>query len=275
MIYKEISIRVKDAETEGKLTTYLLSKSKELDRNVHPLILICPGGGYEYTSDREAEAIALQWNSFGYHAAVLRYSVYPALFPTSLLEVATCMKLFRENAKEWGIDENRILVQGFSAGGHLAASFGCFWKEDFVAKALELTDSECIRPNGLILAYPVITAGPFTHQGSIDHLLGDGEVREKYLEKMSLENQVTKDVPPTFLWTTSEDGCVPAENAFFFFQALRKNDVPAEIHCFAKGGHGLSLADERTEDPFHGAKERLCTGWMDLANKWLEEVILK
>ena len=130
MIQERIKIQVQGSDDYAHLDTYILGNYLDDEPNPRkPLVLICPGGAYRMTSNREAEPIALQFNSIGYHAAVLRYSCKPAVYPTALLEVAKSVQLIREKGEEWGIDTEKILVMGFSAGGHLAASYGVFWKE--------------------------------------------------------------------------------------------------------------------------------------------------
>ena len=141
---------------------------------MRPVIVICPGGGYEWVSEREAEPIALKFVGAGYHAVVLHYSVAPAAhYPTALRQLAWTVAHLREHAAEYHIDPNKVVVAGFSAGGHLAASYGVFWKKKtFLAEELGV-DAEQLRPNGLLLSYPVITSGPKAHRGSFTNLLGD------------------------------------------------------------------------------------------------------
>ena len=172
----------------------------------------------------------------------------------------------------WEVDENAIIIEGCSAGGHLAASYACMWKRDFVSKALlgDTKDSskEKLRPNGLMLCYPVITSGKFAHRGSIENLLGD---RYEYMkEDMSLENQVNSDVPKTFIWHTFTDGSVPVENSLLFATALRENNINTELHIFPEGGHGLSLANKLTLS--NGGNEDVPSAapWIDLATTWLD-----
>ena len=139
-------------------TAWILGKSGKTQEKKRKAVIICPGGGYEMTSDREAEALAVKFMAMGYHAAILRYSVAPARFPEALLQLATAVAMLRENAEKWHIDTGKIVVQGSSAGGHLAASLGVFWNKPFVAEALGM-DAGKFRPNGLMLSYPVITSG--------------------------------------------------------------------------------------------------------------------
>ena len=204
---------------EARLITYLQDYYEEIGIKERPLVLICPGGGYGYTSAREGEAFAMQFLAMGYHAAVLKYSCAPAVFPTALTELALAMRLIRDNAQDWNVAADKILVLGCSAGGHLAASLGTLWDEDFLARELGLgaLEHEKIRPDGLILCYPVITAGEFAHRGSFQNLLGE---REKELAPLlSLETRVTQKVPPVFLWHTYTDASVPVENSLLFLNA--------------------------------------------------------
>ena len=122
MIHEKIEIQLKDSEFKANLFTYFLDNSPEIDpERKRPVVLICPGGGYQMTSDREAEALAVRFMAIGYHAAILRYSVAPARFPEALLQLATAVAMLRENAEKWHIDTEKIVVQGSSAGGHLAS----------------------------------------------------------------------------------------------------------------------------------------------------------
>lgn len=245
MQYQVLDMRVKGSVGTPTLTTYIIDDSEILLVHERPMVLICPGGGYNHLSDREGELMALQFLSMGYHAAVLRYSVSPAVYPTPLLELASAMALIRKNGKQWHIAEDKILVHGSSAGGHLAAMLGCFWQEEWLAAEVAEGKNELLKPNGMILSYPVITSGEFAHRGSFDMLMGENASQE-LLEKLSLEKQVTENTPPAFIWHTFEDGAVPVENSLMFAQALRQKKVPFELHIYPKGGHGLGLGNELT-----------------------------
>lgn len=271
MICREYPIQVEGSTPEAKLTTYLISHSEEINVQKRPMIIVCPGGGYCFVSDREAEMFALQWTAYGYHAVVLRYSVAPAVYPIALLELAAAVKMMKEHAEEWHIDKDKILIEGSSAGGHLAASYGMFWKKPFLAEKAGVS-AEMLRPAGIILNYPVITSGEFAHEDSFRKLL-DTRYEEMKAE-MSLEHQVSEDMPPAFIWSTNEDDLVPAENSLLLALAMRKHNIPVELHLFAKGGHGLGLADERTMDMGGYGVEKECQVWMKLADAWLREVIL-
>lgn len=258
-----------DTIFEPTLIAYCPDNTTEVDINrKRPSIIICPGGGYEFLSDREAEPIALRFMSFGYNAFVLRYSIRPEKHPHPLLEAAAAAAIIRKRAKEFNADTDQIAICGFSAGGHVAASLGVFWNADFVSKALE-TDNNQFKPNAMILSYPVISSGEFAHRGSFDNLVGT-DADQSLLDKVSLEKQVHDLVPPAFIWHTFNDDCVPVENTLMFAAALRKHKVPFELHIYPEGFHGLSLCEYETsqfkelENPHAGTWISLCREWMTL-----------
>lgn len=268
MIHKKISIDVQGEHSEGAyMLTYFWEESRELyPGQKRPVILICPGGAYRMTSDREAEAIAIRFMSMGYHTAVLRYSVSPARYPVALHQLAKAVSILRERSEEWFIRPEQIVVMGFSAGGHLAASLGMFWNQGEITNALELAPEQ-IRPNGMILCYPVITSGAFGHEESFRNLLG--ERYEELREQMSLEKQVSKDTPKTFIWHTFEDTVVVPENSLFFVQAMKKAGIPVEYHLFPEGNHGIGLGNELTANENGRGIVPGCEVWSSLAERWL------
>lgn len=265
-------IQVGESLPDTKLVTYIQDTYQEVGIPSRPLVLICPGGAYAYTSNREAEAFAMQFLAMGCHAAVLRYSCAPACYPTSLTELAYSMALIREKSQEWHVD--KILVLGCSAGGHLAGSLGVFWQEEFLARALG-KDNRCFRPDGLILCYPVITTGEYAHRGSVENLLKDMAKDPAWLAKMSLENQVTSLTPPTFIWHTFTDGSVPVENSLLFVGALRRAGVNTEFHMYPAGGHGLGLANRLTQTAGGDAIQEECATWISLVRTWIEKQFIE
>lgn len=267
MIYNVFDMTAEGSVGNPSLTTYLIDASEGLLVNERPMVIICPGGGYNHLSVREGELLALQFLAMGCHAAVLRYSVSPAVYPAQLAELARAVALIRKNAEKWHIQKDKILIQGSSAGGHLAASFGCFWKTDFL-KQLTGENEELLRPDGLILSYPVITSGEFAHRGSFEMLLGGRY--DELLEEMSLENQVNEDTPKTFLWHTFEDATVPVENSLLFVQALRRKNIPVEFHLYPKGGHGLGLGNELTCSAAGKEIQPEVTTWINLVKSFIE-----
>lgn len=275
MIHKKIEIKARGMEAVGNLYTYFLDSSIEMRPNEkRPVILMCPGGGYEMTSDREAEPMAMQFLAMGYHVAILRYSVCPVRYPAALLQVAESVLYLKEHADEYHIDPEKIVVQGCSAGGHLAANYGIAWNSPFLTKLMWMeNDPERLRVAGLLLCYPVITSGEKAHEESFRNLLG--EQYEEKKEELSLENQVTPDTPPTFLWHTATDETVPVENSLYFFQACLQQGVSAELHIYPVGGHGLSLANEETCRANGIGVQKECQSWIGLAQTWLEEILIK
>lgn len=242
------------------IDTYLLEGEK-----VRSAVLICPGGGYRYTSAKEGEPVALKFNEAGFHAFVLNYSVSPARHPLPLLDVSRAMCLIRQYADIWRVNKNQIAICGFSAGGHLAASLGVHWNKPFLQDVQEsIQGLNC--PNALILCYPVITSGKYAHRASFENLLGSAPSSD-LLEEMSLEKHITKKTPPAFLWHTLEDETVPVENSLLFAQALRENHVPFEMHIYPSGQHGLSLATEECNDE---TKHLHAASWFELCTRWLK-----
>ena len=250
------------------LHAYLLDASSEIPAmQTRPAVIICPGGGYAYRSDREAEPVAMRFLAQGIHAFVLEYSVAPARYPAAALELAAAVQLVRRNADALGVKPDQIYVMGFSAGGHLCATVGTLWHTPVFAQALGAGGEKSWRPDGMLLCYPVITMGEYTHQGSRDCLLGSG-APAALRDALSLETGVTAETVPAFLWHTYEDGAVPVENVLLFATALRKAGVPFELHIYEKGGHGLALCDVTTaQGSEHIAPDN--ANWMRMALAWL------
>ena len=263
MIYKEFPIKADGSLEYARLTVYVLdTPGTKIDLKVEerPMMLLCPGGGYAFTSFREAEPLAMSFLSKGYHVCVLDYSVAPATFPTQLLEVEEAMRIICEHSEEWNVDTKHIYIHGASAGGHLACSYGVFWNSGYVKHHIE--------PAGIILSYPVITSDPeCAHMDSFYNLLGDSYDDMK--EIVSLEKQVTNAMPPTFVWHTDTDALVPVENSLLLATALKRAGVSMELHIFPEGEHGLSLANYLVETVDGSGVNEYCACWIDYAHKWL------
>ncbi|NLM00369.1 MAG: alpha/beta hydrolase [Treponema sp.] len=212
-----------------------------------PLMIICPGGGYEHLSVREADPVAHKFNSLGFHCVILHYSLCPSVFPTALLELCQIIKYYRQNADTFFIDKNKICLCGFSAGGHLCASCGCFWNASFITEKMQC-NSELYKPNMLLLSYPVISAGEFAHKGSFCNLFNikHEDFQSSIFQNVSLEFHISQTVPPVFIWHTLADDSVPAENSMLFALELKRHNVPFELHLFLEGKHGISLATKET-----------------------------
>ena len=262
MIVKELQL-----PEYGTLEMMLHSPSVELNTayaTKRPAIIICPGGAYAFCSARETDPPAIAFLNMGFQVFLLRYPVGKrAGEKRPLFALASAIKLVREYADEWQTDPNRIAVIGFSAGGHLAASLGVHWNDPLLAEYCHVQDSRILRPDAMILAYPVITAGPYAHRESIE-TVSRGCRESNY---WSLETQVDEQTPPTFLWHTMDDGCVPVENSFLFAESLHKHRVACECHFFQSGPHGLSVATNEVASPSKNVHE-----WIHLCQNWLTSI---
>lgn len=245
---------------------YLLDRVNG-EQEKHGAVIVIPGGGYEGVSPREGEPVATPFAAAGYHTFVLYYRVSPHKHPSPIQDLAETVKYVRAHAEEFGVDPDDITVCGFSAGGHLAATLGVHWNKPYLTELVQASP-ETLRPNHVILGYPVITSGPFAHRGSFDHLVGSDEA---LLAEMSLETQVTPDTAPTFLWHTAEDPAVPVENSLMFASALSANHVPFEMHIYPFGGHGLSRANSLTSEGRPEQEYADVAEWIDLAIRWLKK----
>ncbi len=207
-------------------------------------VVVCPGGGYHgLAMGHEGQEIAAWLNELGIAALVLDYRHRGKGYghPAPSLDVQRAIRMARARSDAWGLDRQRIGVLGFSAGGHLAATAATRFDAGR-PEAEDPVERYSCRPDFAILCYPVIALGePFTHIGSQRNLLGADPAPE-LIRELSLEKQVTAETPPTFLFHTDADKGVPAENSLAFYSALRKHDVPAELHVYVEGRHGVGLA---------------------------------
>lgn len=231
---------------KGEFIPNIVTYIHEEDTILRPAMIVVPGGGYCVVSDTEAENVAKEFYNKGYNAFVVTYTINllmtTPLKLQPLKDLSKAVKLVRKKAEQFCIDPNKVVVCGFSAGGHLTGSLAVH----FDAKELTLEDEYkevSSRPDAVILSYPVITSGEYAHKGSFKALLGE-DASLKELEYMSLEKQVTKDTPPAFLWQTATDEAVPVENSYLYAEACKKHGVIFEHHVFGNGDHGMSLANE-------------------------------
>lgn len=235
-----------------------------------PLVIICPGGGYHHHSPREGEAMAITMLNMGMNAVVLRYSLCPNEFPCQLYEIAYTMDYVRTHAGEWDVDPDKIIVAGFSAGGHVAASLGTMYDQEELKPFLSYAglDSDRIKPDAMMLGYSVLTSGEYAHKASFERLLGDRH--DELLSSVDLVKRVNAGTPKTFLWHTFSDGSVPLENTLLFAAALRQNNVPFELHIFPNGNHGIGLGTKETDtiDGKHYQPE--VNAWTGLFKTWAE-----
>ena len=230
------------------------------DKATGAAVVVCPGGGYGGLAlGHEGKDIAEWLNRHGVAAFVLVYRHAPRYrHPAPLQDAQRALRTVRARAKEWGLDPKRIGIWGFSAGGHLASTAATHFDAGKPDAKDPIERASC-RPDYAILAYPVITMqGPHTHRGSRDNLLGRDPPAE-LLKSLSNETQVTRQTPPTFLFHTTADAVVVPENSVLFYLALRKAGVPAELHVYEKGPHGVGLA----------AKDPVLRSWPGRLADWL------
>ncbi len=227
-------------------------------------VVICPGGGYEHLCrDKEGEWIAEMLNQNDIFAFVLEYRLKPYHNPAMLEDVTRAVRVARREAATYGYDSDKIAVMGFSAGGHLASM--ALTHFDY-GKEGDETDRLSSRPDMGILCYPVITMDDFTHEGSRYNLLGEMWQDEKARETFSSEKQVRPDTPPTFLFHTAADTCVPVANAIVMAQALMANKIPTELHIFPAPDHGIGMG--HTPDAMHAGQ------WVRLLLNFIETYLI-
>ena len=274
MLYQKFNLW--DEYPEATLTAYVCEQDIKIAPR--PAIVVCPGGGYGFVSEREAEPIVRKFFGAGMNAYLLNYSVKErAKDYAPLIQVAKAIKLVRERAAIDNTDPKKIYVIGFSAGGHLAASSGTLWNLPVVRDALGITAGEAPeginRPDAMILCYPVITVGKYTHKGTATHVSGHDVLTDEDIQKFSLNLNVDSTTPPTFLWHTAADKTVPVQNSIMFASALAEAGVPFEAHIFPYGSHGLSLSSSETADGNASYLEPHAEIWPDLALKWIKECL--
>jgi acetyl esterase/lipase len=225
-----------------------------------PAIIICPGGGYvNLAMNHEGRQVANYLNSLGVAAFVLRSRLGPRYrHPIELGDAQRAIRMVRSRAAEWRLDPARIGVLGFSAGGHLAMTASTQFDAGN-PNAADAIDRANSRPDFTVLGYPVISlTESWTHQGSKNSLLGPNPEPE-LVKSLSGEHAVTRQTPPTFLFHTNADTAVPPENSVYYYLALRKAGVAAEMHIFEKGPHGVGLAND----------DAALSEWSKLLANWL------
>ncbi|MEX2673232.1 MAG: alpha/beta hydrolase [Phycisphaeraceae bacterium] len=226
-----------------------------------PAVVVCPGGGYAHLAmGHEGDDIGKRLSQMGVAVFVLRYRLAPRYRePIQLHDAQRALRHVRHHAERYNIDPDRLGILGFSAGGHLAASTATLIGEAD-PDADDPIDRHSARPDFAVLCYPVITMtdAAVTHAGSRSNLIGSGDAAKA--EHYSLEKQVTERTPPTFLFHTDADTGVPPENSVLFYLALRKASIPAELHIYQPGRHGVGLA----------ADHPALNTWPTLLENWLQ-----
>ena len=300
MIHEKIKLW-KDRE-DVTLTTYVIDDSAEmLKGGRRPAVIVCPGGAYLSCSDREGEPIALRFNAMGYHAFVLRYSVYsenkggmmfgakkdpepkPWLnHPAPMRDIACAMLEIRRHADKWLVDMDRVALCGFSAGAHNCAMYSVYWDKPVMSEPFGV-DNALLKPAACILAYAVtdyvfmkdqITGMDGFGKGLFDmcNFAFTGEVMpgDEKLTEISPPRLVSQNTPPMFIWATAGDRLVPVQNSTIMATALANAGIPFELHVFEEGDHGLALSDQSTAANITQINEDAAR-WMPLCQEWLKK----
>lgn len=263
-------IQLSEKYPGATLTTYVSYDPPELKLPPRRAIIVCPGGGYHFLSDREAEPIVKHYLAAGLNVFLLRYTVGDgATNFAPLIEASLAIKHVREHAEEYHIDPKHVFICGFSAGGHLAASTGTLWNIPEVRAELGDAPEGINRPDGMVLCYPVLI---FSHKGSFYNLCGTKTPTEEQLARYCLERYVTPETPPTFMWHTFSDATVDVQNVLTFSQKLKDNGVPFELHIFPEGKHGLSLANEETSSGNPDNIVPHAQPWAELSVRWIKDL---
>lgn len=244
---RSIPSRIREFCNTHRLNKFALKPYLLKDGKTHPVAIICPGGGYRRVcSFVEGHPFAKKLNKMGYHAVVVFYRVRElAVFPNPQDDLARAVSEVHENAEKWKLDMNGYSVWGSSAGGHLAASFG--------TDSMGYAKYSLPKPGAIILSYPVVTMGEMTHRGSHDYHIGTCPVQEM-TELTSIEHQITRNYPPTFLWWGDCDQTVDPSNSRMLHNALKTHAVPCLCIEYKNVGHGVGIG---TGLP--------CEGWFDKA----------
>lgn len=255
------------------LTAYIQDNIPAQAGRVRPAVVICPGGGYHMCSEREGEPVALAFAARGFQAFILDYTVIDsgdaaqgsALLPFALRDLAQAVALVRDRAEEFSVDADRIVLAGFSAGGHLCAVYSAVSRDWSFALGIGKTCG-AIEVSAQILGYPVID---FSCGWPGDDLYEQALCRD-HADFACAQRLVDKDTPRTFIWHTADDGFVSVRNTLRYVEALEREGVDFDCHIFHHGRHGLSLATDQT-----GADEEHVDAhvarWVDMAIEWLGE----
>jgi len=274
MIHETIDLKTHfpDLAETASLTSYVQDVSDEIDPADRRItVLVCPGGGYQYTTDREAEPIALAFMAKRVNAFVLRYSCEPSRYPTALSQAAASVAYIRRNCGVYHAHPDKIAVIGFSAGGHLAACIGTLWNDEILRPYLGNAFGHN-RPDAMVLCYAVTLWGEKGHASSYKLLLGDAPAGA--YERLSLEKRVSASTPPAFIWHTVDDYGVPVENALYMADSLQRNGVSFELHVYTRGGHGLALGNDMTLAKGHPEQDNPhAATWFNLCCDWLKATL--
>ncbi|MBO6280230.1 MAG: alpha/beta hydrolase [Bacilli bacterium] len=237
MVYKKILLKEIDPRfTDESLSLSIYISDSNEAVNKRPGMLVCPGGGYAHCSPRESEPVAFRFLSEGFNCFILNYSVKKK-YPAPYLDLALAVSYIRNHEEEFNLFPNSLSIVGFSAGGHLVDSFGFLYPE--LAKEIGVNE-ELLRPFSIVSCYAVTLMGMKTHGGTRD-VICEGDIELE--KKLDVPSNVTNLYPPTFIWTTKDDGAVPYVNSTLFAEKLKELGVKHELYVFESGWHGSSVCN--------------------------------
>ena len=267
MTYQKIFLKENDPHVY--LEAYIADQVYQGD--TRKALLVIPGGGYSgICSDREGEPIALAFMPYKFNAFVLHYTVARRdKYPAQLREVALAIKHIKDNAQTYHINPNEVFGVGFSAGGHLTASAGVFWKRPEVTEGLDMPEGYN-RLAGIMPIYPVINSNG--HLGSVKNLLCNDNPTQEEMDYVAVDKYVDVDSAPAFIMHTADDGLVDARNSLAFAMAYANAGVPYELHIFPHAPHGVALGNAVTDcrNPAHN--DPMIAKWVELAAYWAEKI---
>lgn len=298
MIYQEIALR--DDRT-SMLYTYIHDSEITFQQHMkRPIMIICPGGAYINSSMKEGECVATRFLGMGYHVVVLRYLTYfkerplpnekplvnpQSHYPQQLLDLMRTMKLIHEREDEWGIDIHNIFVLGFSAGAHVTGCLATKWDHETYLNQIEGATAEMMKPTGILIAYPMISATLFYQRElqdftpsmhalvpyMYDALFGTKDVTQGMLDDVDLTKAVRSDMPPTFVWHTQQDHVTNPCETMEFVMKLLEHEVPCEFHLFMSGDHGTALCDASSAAAPSDINDANAK-WVNMAQKWMNSI---
>lgn len=268
MIYKKVYLDENDKDVF--LECYIADK---VDWFTRKAILVIPGGGYGCVcSDREGEPIAQAFMPYGYNAFVLHYSVQKGIFPKQLIEASWAMKHIKDNAKEYGIDAEKVFAVGFSAGGHLTATLGVLWNNPDIYKAVDMPLGYN-KPAGVMLIYPVISGNKeYGHMGSFQNLFMKEEPAPEELDMVSVEKLADETSAPMFIMHTSNDQVVDVRNSLVLAEKLASEGVKFELHIYPDAPHGVALGNEITSIKNPKYENAQIAKWVEQAAAWADNL---
>lgn len=262
MIYKTVELAKEYGLKGGELECICLAAPYDTPSEwKRPAVIVVPGGGYGMCSEREANVVAMAFMARGFQTFVLRYLVKKdgVAYPEQLLELAAAFDYVRKNAAEFSVNEGEVFAVGFSAGGHLVGNLACAYGqvESLYGKALDC------KPTAVGLSYPVIYYEG--HRGSFENLTAalPEEERERMMHSLNLDEMVTENTSPAFIWSTFEDQLVPCENSLRYALAMKKAGVQFALHIYPVGQHGLSVGSHEVSKQYGEAACDATKGWMD------------